>query len=48
LIGNKIVVYDMSGYTSRAEAQTILNVNDDRATKIIMDLKDQKIQEKLK
>jgi hypothetical protein len=47
LIGNKIVNYDLSGYSSRAEAQTILNVNDDRATKIIMDLKDLKLQEKM-
>ena len=45
LIGNLIVSADMSGYASRAEAQTILNVNRDFAMLILTDLKDDKIKE---
>ena len=37
--------YDMSGYTSRAEAQTMLDVNDFIAKRNIKTLKDLKSQE---
>ena len=46
-IGNKIINYDMSGYTSRTEAQTMLDVNDNDADKNMNELKTKVIQEKM-
>lgn len=40
LIAIKMINYDMSGYISRAEAQTMLDVNDDTAQRGINILKD--------
>ncbi len=40
LIAMEIVDYDMSGYTDRREAETILDVLDDRVTKGLAVLKD--------
>lgn len=39
-----IINYDMSGYTSRAEAQTMLDVLNNEASQIIKDLKDKNFQ----
>lgn len=42
LVAKQIISYDMSGYTSRAEAQTMLNVQDDiiqRGIEILKDFK---------
>ena len=44
LIANKIINYDMSGYTSMREAETMLDVNDDIANKGLQVLKDKKFQ----
>lgn len=35
-----LITYDMSGFTSRSEAQTMLDVLDDRASKAIKELTD--------
>ena len=40
LIAKQIISYDMSGYTSRAEAQTMLDVQEDTAQKGISAIKD--------
>jgi len=40
-----LINYDMSGYTSRVEAQTMLDVLYDRANKIIKELTDKKVQD---
>lgn len=40
MIAKQIISYDMSGYTSRAEAQTMLNVQDDVVSDKIKALKD--------
>jgi hypothetical protein len=40
LIAMNIVAYDMGGYTDRREAETILDVNDDRSNKGLTILKD--------
>lgn len=40
LVAKKIINYDMSGYTSRLEAQTMLDVLDDNANRILKELKD--------
>lgn len=45
LIANKIINYDMGNYTSRAEAITMMNVNDDIATRGLNILKDFKQSE---
>lgn len=45
-IAMKIISYDMSGYTSRLESQTILDVLRDDITRNIEALKDAKTQEK--
>lgn len=42
-----VVSYDMSGYTSRLEAQTILDVLKDQFDNIIVDLREKAVQEKL-
>jgi hypothetical protein len=44
-IAMKIINYDMSGYTSRAEAQTMLDVNNDIYNKTIAALNDEKVKE---
>ena len=46
LIGNKIVNYDPTGYISR-EAETIMDVNDDSASKVIAALKKEENKEKM-
>ena len=40
LIAMQMISYDMSGYTDRREAETILDVQDDRANKALTRLKD--------
>jgi len=45
LIATRIVNYDMSGYTSRSEAQTILDVLRDNIIRNIETLKDDKNKE---
>lgn len=40
MIAKLIIQYDMSGYTSRAEAQTMLNVLDDLVVKNLSKLED--------
>jgi len=40
-----LIQYDMSGYTSRAEAQTMLDVLRDRASNAIKELKDVKVRD---
>ena len=47
IAANKLIAYDMSGYTSRFEAQTMLDVNRDTARIGIAVLKDSKVKEKL-
>ncbi len=47
LIANKIINYNMSGYTSRAEALTMLNVNRDIARLGIGIIKDEENKEKM-
>lgn len=42
---NKLVAYDLSGYFSRAEAQTILDFNDNTFQQITGLLKDEKYRE---
>ena len=41
-VGNKIIAYDMSGYTSRFEAETMLDVNKDDFNVALSLLKDHK------
>ena len=43
----KIIPYDMSGFTSRYEAQTMLDVLKDNIDRNLAVLKDQKIKEKM-
>ena len=45
LAAMKLIEYDMSGYFSRLEAQTMLDVLRDNATQIIKDLQDFKSNE---
>lgn len=45
--GNEIIKYDMSGYTSRAEAQTMLDVNIDTYKRCIETLKEAKNKDKM-
>jgi len=47
LIANKIITYDMSGYTSRQEALTMLNVHRDTARLGIAFIKDEENKEKM-
>jgi len=47
LIAMKIICFDMSGYTSRTEAQTMLDVLRDNISRNLETLKDQKNQEKM-
>jgi len=47
MIATKIVAYDMGGYTSRLEAQTILDVLDSGIRRNIEILKEEKGREKL-
>lgn len=47
LIGNKIIHWDMSGYTNRGEAEDMININNNSAMRIIDMLKDKKTQETL-
>lgn len=42
IIAKRIIAYDMSGYTSRAEAQTMLDVIEDNLVKNIAALKETK------
>lgn len=44
MVAMKIVGYDMSGYTDRREAETILDVLDDRINKGLQILKDKTMQ----
>ena len=44
LIGNKLIGWDMSGYTSRFEAITMININHDIAQSGIKVLKDKDVQ----
>lgn len=46
-IANKMVNYDMNGYTSREEAQTILDVNADIARRGISFLSKQEVKENM-
>lgn len=46
-IGNRIINYNMGGYTSRLEAQTMLDVNRDNYMRCIDTLKDEKNKEKM-
>jgi len=43
-----VIIYDMSGYTSRIEAEDIINVLRDRAIAGLALLKDKKVQEFIK
>ncbi len=45
LAGNMVINYNMSGYTSRAEAQTMLDVNRDNYRIAVAVLKDSKTKE---
>lgn len=45
LAAMKVIIFDMSGYTSRSEAQTMLNVLRDNANRHIINLKDFKSNE---
>lgn len=45
MIANFIINYDMSGFTSRTEAQTMLDVNSDIYTRALGYLKDKENQE---
>lgn len=47
LAAMKIITYDMSGYTSRTEAQTMLDVLRDNFNRNIEILKDEKNKEKM-
>ena len=47
MIAMQIINYDMGGYTSRTEAQTMLDVLDNDIDKKLKDLKDKTIQEKM-
>lgn len=42
-----LVAYDMSGYTSRGEAEDIVNINHDRALRILERLKEKEVQENI-
>lgn len=44
MAGFNLIKYDMSGYTSRNEAQTMLDVCDDQANKIIRELTEKENQ----
>ena len=46
-VANNIIAYDMSGYTSRAEAQTMLDVNENIIRKGIATLNKKENQEKM-
>ena len=45
MVGMRIISYDMSGYTSRTEAETMLDVLRDNITRNIEVLREQKHQE---
>ena len=45
IVAINAINYDMSGYTSRSEAQTMIDVNNDRANKSINELKDIKVRD---
>ena len=45
MVAKQIITYDMSGYTSRQEATTMLDVNDDNIQKGIKFLEDFKSDE---
>jgi len=47
MIATKIINYDMSGYTSRSEAQTMLDVIRDNLVRNLEALKDTTIREKI-
>ncbi len=47
MVAMDIINYNMGGYTSRAEAQTMLNVLDNDIDKRINELRKQEIQEKM-
>lgn len=47
MIAMKIINYDMGGYTSRSEAQTMLDVLNDNKNKNIAVLKEEKSKEKM-
>jgi len=47
MVAMKIINYDMGGYTSRSEAQTMLDVLNDNKNKNIAVLKEEKSKEKM-
>lgn len=47
MIAKKIINYDMSGYTSRMEATTMIDVLSDNIKQAIEIIRDQKYQEKM-
>ena len=47
LVANEIIKYNMAGYTSRFEAQTMLDVNVDNYKRCVEILKDEKNKEKM-
>jgi len=47
MIATKIINYDMSGYTSRTEVQTMLDVLHDNIIRNLNELKKQEIQENM-
>ena len=46
LAGAYVIAYDMSGYTSRGEAESMNNILYDRATRAIEALRDEKLKTK--
>lgn len=44
LVGNAIISFNMSGFTSRTEAEDMINVNRDTALRNLSILKDKKVQ----
>ena len=46
LAASYLIAYDMSGYTSRGEAESLINILYDRAFKAVEALKDEKLKTK--
>jgi hypothetical protein len=47
MIGNKLIMWDMSGFTSRFEATTMLDINHDMLTRNLKFLKTRTTQEEI-
>jgi len=47
MIASKMIVYDMRGYTSRTEAQTMLDFLNNNITRNLKELQDEKNKEKM-